>query len=99
MLVLVVNLEVVEGKGAELVAVTRELVAGSQAEEGCIEYDLYENKDAPNSFVFIEKWKDEAALEAHTKMEHYVNNIGKIGALLAKPAVVNKFRVAQNTCS
>ena len=99
MLVLVVNLEVIEGKGAELAAVTRDLVAGSQAEEGCIEYDLYENKDAPNSFVFIEKWKDEAALDAHTKMDHYVNNIGKIGALLSKPALVNKFRIAEKACS
>ena len=37
----------------------------SQAEEGNISYEYFENPKQPNTFVFMEKWKDQAAIGAH----------------------------------
>lgn len=40
-------------------------------DKGCIQYDLYKDSYDSSMFYFIEEWEDEAALEAHTKKDHY----------------------------
>lgn len=49
------------------------IIAGSQAEEGCIYYDLHkELGDTTNTkFIMLEVWLDQAALDAHNEQLHY----------------------------
>ncbi len=49
------------------------LIAGSQAEEGCIYYDLHADvTDTTNTkFMMIETWKDQAAIDFHNESDHY----------------------------
>jgi len=84
MILLVVNFEVKDGKKDAFLALMNPLVAGSQAEEGNIEYDLYADTEHPNGFVLIEKWKDQAALDFHGTTDHYRNNASKLGELCNK---------------
>ena len=95
MIVLVLKLELQEGKKSEFIAVTRPLIEGSQKEAGNIEYNLYEELDEPNTVAFIEKWKDQAALDVHEKTEHFIHAIGKLKSLCAKPPVKNRFDVVK----
>jgi quinol monooxygenase YgiN len=52
---------------------TRPLVAGSQAEEGNISYNLLENLQKPNRFMMIEEWKDQQAVDFHNQTEHFTH--------------------------
>ena len=95
MIVLVVKIEVQEGKKEEFLAIAKRMVEGSQKEAGNIEYNLYEELDEANTVAFIEKWKDQEALDLHEKMEHFTSNIAKLKSLCAKPPVRNRFDVAK----
>jgi len=58
---------------------TKPLVAGSQAEEGNISYNLLENTQSPNTFMMIEEWQDQQAVEVHNQTKHFVH-FGSISA-------------------
>lgn len=51
------------------------VIAGSQAEEGCIYYDLHSDvSDTTNTkFMMLEVWKDQAAIDIHNETPHYKN--------------------------
>ncbi len=60
-----------EGKKEAFKELCKELIEKSQAEAGCIEYDLYEDTKNPNLVAFLEAWKDEDALAKHGASEHF----------------------------
>jgi quinol monooxygenase YgiN len=37
----------------------------SRAEEGCLDHRVHEDCERPGRFVFVEEWRDLAALRAH----------------------------------
>ena len=43
----------------------------SRAEPGCLQYDVYRDRDDPNRFFLFERYVDEAALEAHGASPHF----------------------------
>ena len=53
--------------------VFEKVIAGSQAEEGCIYYDLHkEVSDSTNTkYVMLEIWKDQAAIDLHNESQHF----------------------------
>lgn len=59
------------GKEDELRQVLDEVIPPSRQEEGCLTYVLHESIDAPGTFVFYEKYRDETALNAHINSSHY----------------------------
>ena len=93
MIVLVLQVVVQEGKKEDFITIARQIAEGSQKEEGNIEYHLYEELDEPNTVAFIEKWKDQEALDVHETFEHFTKNIGKLKSLCAKPPVVNRYDI------
>jgi quinol monooxygenase YgiN len=95
MIVLVVKFELQEGKKGEFLKIAKPMIEGSKKEAGNIEYDLYEELDEANTVAFIEKWKDQEAIEEHRKMEHFTNNFDKLKALCIKPLSRNRFDVAK----
>ena len=67
---------------AELLAVFRDLVAKSRAEAGNLRYDLHQDLQNENRFVFVETWQDQAAVDSHNASSHFQ---GFVRAILAKP--------------
>lgn len=49
----------------------RELIAATKREPLCIAYDLYIDEKDPGHFIFIEEWRDHAALDDHCSSEHF----------------------------
>lgn len=47
------------------------VVTGSQEEEGCISYNLYQDINDPAKFVMVEEWKSQAAIDFHNNTEHF----------------------------
>lgn len=58
------------GKEAELRDVLAALIHPTREEDGCIAYQMLENRDDPAEFTFVEEWEDGAALDAHFEAAH-----------------------------
>lgn len=63
----------------------------SRREEGCLSYDLWRSDEA-GEYVFIERYADEAAAQAHVKSDHYRRIGRQMGALMDGAPTV--FRLA-----
>jgi quinol monooxygenase YgiN len=48
----------------------REMMAASQAEDGCLDYNYAEDVTQPGLMHVFERWRDYAALEAHFQTAH-----------------------------
>lgn len=51
-------------------AALQDLAAATRQEDGCLAYDLYESAAAPGTFVTVERWADQSALDAHLASPH-----------------------------
>jgi len=58
---------------AELLDVFTALVGESRKESGNLRYDLHQDLQNPNRFVFFENWKDQAAVDSHNASVHFQN--------------------------
>ncbi len=50
-------------------SVLTKLAAATRDHEGCVSYDLFESAGAPGTFVFIETWASQEALDAHMQTQ------------------------------
>ena len=71
MIGVVATIKVKDGKGDDFVKVASQLVEKVNAnEKGCLLYALYKS-DEPNTYVFLERYKDQAAVDEHRGTEHF----------------------------
>ncbi|WP_167145182.1 putative quinol monooxygenase [Actinomyces sp. ZJ308] len=68
-----------------------ELVEGSRAEEGNVAYDLCVARDDATSFVVLETWRDDAAVDAHNASEHFTTLVPQLVELSAEPPSVVQY--------
>ncbi|WP_027502752.1 putative quinol monooxygenase [Rhodococcus sp. UNC363MFTsu5.1] len=59
------------------------LAAASRGEDGCLGYELYESSAAPGTFVTVEVWTGQEALQAHMATPHLQAALGTFGSHLA----------------
>ena len=82
MLAIIATLKIKPGHEADFEAVALELVAAVNATEpGCKLYTVSPGT-APQSYVFMERYVDQAALDAHRGTEHFRALGAKMGAFL-----------------
>lgn len=55
----------------EMLPVFKQLVAGSQTEEGCIFYNLHQDTKDSTKFVMLEEWKSQEAIDFHNSTTHF----------------------------
>ena len=55
----------------ELKALLEMMVKPSREEPGCLLYNIYQLDEDPKTFVVVESWESEAALEGHKNTAHY----------------------------
>jgi quinol monooxygenase YgiN len=89
MLGVVATIKIKPGAGQEFEAVAKELVAKVRANEpGCKLYVLH-RAEAPDTYVFLERYVDEAAAEAHRQTDHFKSIGRKMGEFMAgRPEVL-----------
>ncbi|WP_139491534.1 putative quinol monooxygenase [Brevibacillus dissolubilis] len=71
----------------------REVTKHSRAESGNISYGFFESTEYENSFVVLEKWEDQAAIDYHVKTPHFVEFMQSVQELLAEPTHPEIFHV------
>lgn len=68
------------------------LAEESRKEAGCVSYDLYESTSAAGTFVVVEVWQDQHALDTHMKSDHMREAAGTFGAHLAAAPGIHPLR-------
>lgn len=86
MVVLVARYFVRAGHGDEVEAALREMGALVRAREpDCLVYEVNRSPDDPDQFLLYERYRDEAALEAHRTTPHFREIVeGRILPLLER---------------
>jgi quinol monooxygenase YgiN len=62
-------------------AAVADLIAATRAEEGCLDYAYGEDLQEPGLVWVCERWRDEAALNAHLQQPHIAAFNAKLGAV------------------
>ena len=82
MIGIVATLKIKEGSGSDFEADATELVEKVNTnEEGVVYYDLY--KQDETTYVFLERYKDQEAQDAHGKTDYFRELGAKMGAFMA----------------
>lgn len=90
MIVLLAKSILLEGKQQEFLAVAEKLVKATREEPGCVYYDLVQDVSDDRTFYFVEKYLDEAAVEAHKNSEHFQTYVPMMNAFRVSPSEVTK---------
>jgi len=83
MLGVVATIKVKPGAGAQFEAAAKELVSKVRANEpGCKLYALH-RAESPDTYVFLERYVDDAAVEAHRQTDYFKSIGRKMGEFMA----------------
>ena len=66
---LVVTFHATPGKGAELAQAMKVRCEVSRQDAGCEQFEVFQSVSEPDKLVLLELWKDQAALDAHAKLQ------------------------------
>ena len=66
---LVVTFHASPGKGEELAQAMRTRCEVSRRDAGCEQFEVFQSASDPDKLVLLELWKDQAALDAHAKLQ------------------------------
>ena len=62
---IMVSMRAKPGKGTELAKARAPRAAEVRKEAGCEQFDLFQNTEDPDHLVLLERWTDQASLDAH----------------------------------
>ena len=80
---IVATLKVKAGKESEFEGVFTELQGHvAKSEPGCLLYEVFKSRSQPSTYIVMEKYKDQAALDAHRTTPHMAAAGPKLGATL-----------------
>jgi quinol monooxygenase YgiN len=65
---LVVTITAAPGKGSELAQAYRARCAEASKEPGCEQFEIFQGVADPDGLTLLERWKDQAALDAHARL-------------------------------
>jgi len=82
MLAVVAKIGVKEGKADELVQLLKDILPSVKKEEGTLYYTVNRDRTDPNVVVVIEKYKDDAAFQAHSTTPYLAELFGKAQPLV-----------------
>ncbi len=89
---IIATVKVQDGKHAEAEAVFGELAAQVRANEpGNTLYQLVKSRTDANTYVMMELYDDEAAIEAHRKSDHFRAAGPKLATIVAGPPDIQYF--------
>ena len=84
------------GQRDTILEAARANIPAVKAEDGCIEYGPavdaeglgnFQTKFGPDTFVFVEKWRDVQALKAHAAAPHMAAYAAKVKDLIASRVI------------
>ena len=65
---LIVTITAAPGKGSELAQLYKGRCVEVMSEPGCEQFEVFQSAVNPDKLVLLERWTDQAALDAHSKL-------------------------------
>ncbi|MCB8881517.1 antibiotic biosynthesis monooxygenase [Acidisoma cellulosilytica] len=81
---IVAVLTIKAGHEAEIFESAVRCTAASRKEEGCLLYKPYRSQETSPQLIFVERWKDKAAIAFHESTEHFKAFIASMDGKLTK---------------
>jgi quinol monooxygenase YgiN len=94
-MMIVAKLAVKPEKVKAFTEAAKEIIEKSNKEPGCKSYQLYQDPYDNTKFVFVEEYKNQAAVDAHFASDYFKAFGPKIGDLVAEPAKIKIITVAK----
>jgi quinol monooxygenase YgiN len=66
---LVIQMQAAPGKGAELAEAMKGRCEVSVKDAGCLQFEVFRSALDPDRLTLLELWEDQAALDAHAKLQ------------------------------
>lgn len=82
---------VYEDKFNEYMKLCKELISESRKEQGCINYELYQDDKDCTILTVIEEWESKESLENHFKSSHFIRLVPLLKKLRSKESEVNVY--------
>jgi quinol monooxygenase YgiN len=92
---IIAKLTIKPEKIAEFTTAAKEIIELSNKEAGCTFYQLYQDPYDNTKFVFVEEYKNQAAVDSHFATEHFKAFGPKIGDLVVGPPEIKIISVAK----
>ena len=83
MIALVAKIPIKEGKIDEAIEAFKGLMVHVAEEEGTLMYTLNRDQANPNTLIIMERYKDKAALDAHSSTPHFKEFFSKSAEFVA----------------
>ncbi len=90
MIGVVAILKVKDGEEGTFEAAMKEAIAAVGANEpGNLQYDMFKHKSEERTYVMMERYTDQAALDAHGQSAHFQKLFGALGGILDGPPALH----------
>lgn len=87
-MMIIANVTVKPDKVKAFTEAAKEIIEKSNKETGCKSYQLYQDPYNNTKFVFVEEYKDQAAIDAHFASDYFKAFGPKIGDMVTEPAKI-----------
>jgi quinol monooxygenase YgiN len=85
---------IVPGKEADFISAAQVIIENSNKEEGCLGYMLYQDPYEKTNFIFVERYKNQAAIDVHFAASYFKEFGAKIADMTSKPMEIKIFDIA-----
>jgi quinol monooxygenase YgiN len=94
-MMIIARLSVKPERAKDFVTVAREMVEKSNKESGCSLYQLYQDPIDNSKYVFVEEYKNQAAVDAHFATDYFKAFGPRIKDLVNGPTEIKVITVAK----
>lgn len=96
------NLIVVAGKiqikssqKEKFIELAEKCLIPSRKEPGSLSYSFYEDQTQPNTFLYFEEWRDQAALDYHFQTPYFKEFIAQASDLFVSPPEIKVYEISR----
>ncbi len=82
-----------QGKVDEFISIFKEMIEPTKDEQGCIQYEMYQDEDNPALLIVLEQWNCREDFDRHLESEHFKKIAPKMVALLSEETDLNIARL------
>lgn len=82
------------GREADFIAAAQVMIENSNKEEGCMGYMLYQDPYEKTNLIFVERYKNQAAVDAHFATPYFKEFGTKTGDMTTKAAEIKILDIA-----
>jgi quinol monooxygenase YgiN len=82
------------GKEADFISAAKVIIENSNKEEGCTFYQLFQDPYVKTNFIFVESYKNQAAVDFHFATPYFKDFGTTIADMISKPADIKVLDIA-----